>query len=93
MPSLKQMIKTGHDDIPNLKGLVDAITKKQSEAEFLDDLKKALQVYVQDVYQLHSTHSISDSDAKINPSDEISNLHGLESSINKKETLVVRGCF
>ena len=61
------MIKTGRDDIPNLKGLVDAITKKQSEAEFLDDLKKALQVYVQDVYQLHSTHSIPDSDEKSKP--------------------------
>lgn len=50
----KQMIKTGADDIPDIKGLRDAIIKKQSEVEFLNDLKKAPQVYVQDVHQLHS---------------------------------------
>ena len=33
-----------------------------------------------------SNNSIPDSYAKINPSDEFSNLHGLESSINKKES-------
>ena len=33
-----------------------------------------------------STHSIPDSGEKSNLSDEISNLHGLESSINKKES-------
>ena len=54
----KQMIKTGISDIPDIKGLKDAIIKKQSEVEFLNDLRKAPQVYVQDVYQLHSNKSI-----------------------------------
>lgn len=60
----KQMIKTGIDDIPDLPGLAEAITKKQSEAEFLDDLKKAPEVYVQDVYQSHSKDSISENSEK-----------------------------
>ena len=54
----KQMIKTGISDIPDLPGLKDAITKKQSETEFLNDLKKAQQVYAQSVYQSHSKDSI-----------------------------------
>ena len=37
----KQMIKTGINDIPNLKGLNEAIKQKQSETEFLADLKKS----------------------------------------------------
>ena len=61
----KQMIKTGIDDIPDLKGLRDAITKKQSETEFLADLK-ARQVYAQSVYQSHSNNSISEKTEKIN---------------------------
>ena len=52
------MIKTGISDIPDLPGLKDAITKKQSETEFLNDLKKAQQVYAQSVYQSHSKDSI-----------------------------------
>ena len=48
------MIKTGISDIPDLPGLKDAITKKQSETEFLNDLIKAQQVYAQSVYQSHS---------------------------------------
>lgn len=55
----KQMIKTGMEDIPNLFGLRDAITKKQSEVEFLNDLKKVPQVYVQDVYQHHSINNVA----------------------------------
>ncbi len=63
----KQMIKTGIDDIPDIKGLRDAITKKESEAEFLADLK-ARQVYAQSVYQLHPNNSISQNSEKSTPS-------------------------
>ncbi|MBQ6885751.1 MAG: hypothetical protein IJN56_08475, partial [Clostridia bacterium] len=55
----KQMIKTGIEDIPNLKGFVDAINKKESEAEFLADLKKVHEVYAQSVYQPHYNINIS----------------------------------
>lgn len=54
----KQMIKTGIYDIPDIKGLKDAIIKKESAVEFLADLK-ARQVYAQSVYQTHSTNNIS----------------------------------
>ena len=58
------MIKTGIGDIPDIKGLKNAITKKQSETEFLADLK-ARQVYAQSVRQFHSNNSIPDSAKKI----------------------------
>ena len=60
----KQMIKTGINDIPELPGLLDAITQKQSEIEFLDDLKKVPEVYVQDVYQSHSIDSLPQNSEK-----------------------------
>ncbi len=61
----KQMIKTGISDIPNIKGLEDAINKKQKTAEFLADLK-VRQVYAQSVYQQSSTSSISNSIENVN---------------------------
>ena len=51
----KQMIKTGIDDIPNLYGLIEAINKKQTEAEFLNDLK-VLQAYVRNRSQPQSVN-------------------------------------
>ena len=42
---------------PNIKGLKDAINKKQSESEFLTDLKQIHQVYAQSVYQSHSANN------------------------------------
>ena len=63
------MIKTGIGDIPDIKGLKNAITKKQSETEFLADLK-ARQVYAQSVRQFHSNNSIPDSEHEINPSEK-----------------------
>lgn len=63
----KQMIKTGITDIPGLPGLKDAITKKQSETEFLNDLKKAQQVYAQSVYQSHSKDTIHEPITDVNP--------------------------
>ena len=36
------------------KELIESINKKESEAEFLADLKKAHEVYAQSVYQLHN---------------------------------------
>ena len=62
----KQMIKTGIDDIPKLPGLKDAITKKQSEIEFLDDLKKVPKVYAQSVYQSHSIDSVAEKAKSVN---------------------------
>lgn len=62
----KQMIKTGIDDIPKLPGLKDAITKKQSEIEFLDDLKKAPKVYAQSVYQSHSIDRVAEKEESVN---------------------------
>lgn len=62
----KQMIKTGIEDIPNLKGLLEAITKKQSKTEFLNDLKQIQQVYAQSVYQSYSTSSISPNVPNVN---------------------------
>ena len=69
----KQMIKTGIDDIPDLPGLKDAITKKQSEIEFLDDLKKAPKVYAQGVYQSHSIDSVPNSEDSVKTEFSISN--------------------
>ncbi len=63
----KQMIKTGIEDIPDISGIRNAITKKQTESEFLADLK-ARQVYAQSVYhdQSVSKHSISETLANVN---------------------------
>lgn len=57
----KQMIKTGIDDIPNIRELSNAITKKQNLTEFLNDLKQAQQVYVQNVRQPNSNPTIPQS--------------------------------
>lgn len=54
------------NDIPNLLGLKKAIIKKQSETEFLDDLRKVPEVYVQDVYQPHSVNNIPQSGTVVN---------------------------
>lgn len=74
----KQMIKTGIDDIPDLPGLIDAITKKQSETEFLNDLKKAQQVYAQSVYQSHSINKVTQ------PGADVKQQFSLSSSENVK---------
>ncbi len=55
----KQMIKTGITDIPHLKGLEDAILKKQSKTEYLADLRKIHEVYAQSATQPYSTYSVS----------------------------------
>lgn len=44
--------------IPNACGLKAAVLKKQTEAEFLDDLKKIPQAYAQSVYQLQSVEIV-----------------------------------
>ena len=72
----KQMIKTGIDDLPNLYGLKAAINKKQSDAEFLADLKKVHKAYAQSVYQNHSKHSISQSSENVKKKSS----HSVESS-------------
>ena len=62
----KQMIKTGINDIPNLRGFVEAINKKQSEAEFLADLKNVHEVYAQSVYQPHFNNIIPNTETSVN---------------------------
>ena len=47
----KQMIKTGFENIPKLFGLKTAITKKQTEFEFLSDLLQIRKAYAQSEYQ------------------------------------------
>ena len=68
----KQMIKTGIGDIPGLPGLKEAITKKQSETEFLNDLRKAQQVYAQSVYQSHSNAKVTQTDTNVNDQNSLS---------------------
>lgn len=65
----KQMIKTGLEDIPDLYGLIDAIQKKQTLAEFLADLKAARKAYVQKRSQQRSASisSIPDYSENSNP--------------------------
>lgn len=53
----KQMIKTGIDSIPNVHGYLDAITKKQTESEFLSDLQEVRQAYVRNVSQIQSVEN------------------------------------
>jgi hypothetical protein len=60
----KQMIKTGFDEIPNLRGLEAAINKKESSSQYLADLKEIREAYVQDVKENYSDISISQSQKK-----------------------------
>ncbi len=63
----KQMIKTGIDDIPDIKNLKRAINKKQSETEFLADLKQIRQEYAQSVHQFNSANTkISQNESGVN---------------------------
>lgn len=63
----KQMLKTGIDDIPNLFGLKNAITKKQTESEFLSDLLQIRKAYARSEYQNQSVNnSISPISEKVN---------------------------
>ena len=84
----KQMIKTGIDDIPDLPGLKEAITKKQSEIEFLDDLKKAPKVYAQDVYQSHSDNKIAQQEENVNTDTSGDVQFSLSKPVEKTKNLV-----
>ena len=69
----KQLIKTGIDDIPNMKGLKDAIIKKQALADFLADLNEIHKAYARSANQdsTVSNDSILDSSEKSNPENEV----------------------
>ncbi len=54
----KQMIKTGINDIPDIRGLKDAINKKEGQDKFLTDLKEVHQVYAQSVRYPNPNNSI-----------------------------------
>ncbi len=63
----KQMIKAGFGDIPNLAGFHDAINKKGGSSQYLADLQRIREAYVQDVKENYPTNSIPDSSQKNNP--------------------------
>ena len=55
------MIKSGLNKIPDLEASKQEINKKQTNTEFLNDLKQIPQVYAQSVYRYQSdTNSISE---------------------------------
>ncbi len=66
----KQMIKVGIGDIPHLKGLEDAITKKQSKSQYLADLDQVRKVYVQDATDSYSNKSIAQNTPIVNTQSE-----------------------
>ena len=48
------MVKAGVDYIPKLSGLIKAINKKESSAQYLADLQEIRKAYVQDVKENYS---------------------------------------
>ena len=68
----KQMIKTGTDEIPNLVGLIAAITKKESSSQYLTDLQKIREAYVQDVKENYSINMIPQESDSVNSQSSIS---------------------
>lgn len=77
----KQMIKTGIEEIPNLYGLIDAINKKESSSQYLADLQKIREAYVQDVKENYSNNSIPDNQ------DTVNSKYMQESGNNSKNNL------
>ena len=53
------MVKAGVDEIPNLRGLIESINKKESSSQYLADLKKIRKAYAQSVKENYSTDIIS----------------------------------
>ena len=66
----KQMVKAGINYIPKLNGLEKSITKKESESQYLTDLRKIREAYVQDVKENHSTTIVPENSEKSNISDK-----------------------
>lgn len=62
----KQMVKTGTEEIPNLKNLISSIEKKESKSQYLADLKRIRKAYVQDVTEIYSTDSIRNFSETVN---------------------------
>ena len=59
------MVKVGINDIPNLYGLLDAINKKQSNAQYLADLEKIRKAYVQDVKEQYSNNTVTQTERDV----------------------------
>ncbi len=68
----KQMIKTGADEIPNLVGLIAAITKKESSSQYLADLQQIREAYVRDVKENYSIDMIPQESDSVNRNFSIS---------------------
>ena len=69
----KQMIKTGFKDIPHLYGLKEAISKKQTQSEFLADLEEVRKAYARSASQNGSVpdNSIAETSEKINSQNQV----------------------
>ena len=76
----KQMVKTGIDSIPNLYGLLDAINKKQSSSQYLADLKKIREAYVQDVKENYPKDNIAQSPKIVKSDSKGSDINGTSTS-------------
>ncbi|MBQ7128844.1 MAG: hypothetical protein IJO19_02525, partial [Clostridia bacterium] len=61
----KQMIKTGLDSIPDIKGLKESINKKESSSQYLADLRKIHEAYAQSVKENYSANSIAKVPTKV----------------------------
>ena len=69
----KQMIKSSLNEIPNLKALKTEILKKQTESQFLNELKELPQVYAQSVREIQSADSkLPHQDTNVNTEDKSS---------------------
>ena len=81
----KQMVKTGINEIPNLYGLIDAINKKQSNAQYLADLEKIRKAYVQDDKEHYSKDSITIPDENVKTNISTTDSTGRELSEGQME--------
>ena len=69
----KQMIKSSLNEIPNLTALKTEILKKQTESQFLNELKELPQVYAQSVREIQSADSkLPHQDTNVNTEDKSS---------------------
>ena len=67
------MIKSSLNEIPNLKALKTEILKKQTESQFLNELKELPQVYAQSVREIQSADSkLPHQDTNVNTEDKSS---------------------
>lgn len=84
----KQMVKTGIDDIPNLRNLCEAINKKESSSQYLADLKKIHEAYAQSVKGNYSIINIPNDNDNVkrslsNEADDIAPVGDFSTPLNE----------